>query len=201
VGDWQIAVNNSKPYTLPDFGPTDAHVRGSLGLDITHNIVQGQNIICVIVRTAQPDGGLLNPLYLAGEFGVMLNPDRLVPQKSEGRFECYEENFLPYYAGVIEYVSEFTLQCLPETDAALVEFVYAEPFHDAVEVSINGGDYAPILWQPRRLKLATQQLHVGENRLTTRVYTTLIRSFEGQCFDYHRHVYRDIENTARDMTS
>jgi hypothetical protein len=137
-------------------------------------------------------------LYLAGEFGVMLNPDRLVPQKSEGRFECYEENLLPYYAGVIEYVSEFTLQCLPETDAALLDFVYAEPFYEAVEVSINGGDYAPILWQPHRLKLATQQLRVGKNRLTTRVYTTLIRSFEGQCFDYHRHVYRDIENTARD---
>jgi hypothetical protein len=36
------------------------------------------------------------------------------------------------------------------------------------------------------------QLRIGENRLLARVYTSLIRSFEGQWFDYISHTYRDV---------
>ncbi len=196
VGDWRIRINNSSPWTQDNFQPTDAHVRGSLGLDITANLVQGTNTISVDVVTARPDGGLLNPLYLAGEFGVMLNPDRMVPPKSEGLFEDYEENLIPYYAGVLEYTTGFAVDRLPEGDAVLVEFEYAAPFHETAEVSINGSGYTPLLWQPRCLKLPIRQLRVGRNTLATRVYTTLIRSFEGQWFDYRRHVYREVASAV-----
>ena len=192
AGDWHIAVNGKAPFQQNDFQPADAHVRGSLGVDVTQFLVQGQNTIRVDVVTAQPDGGLLNPLYLAGEFGVMLNPLRLVAQKSEGQFERYEENLLPYYAGVLEYVTEFTLEHLLETETVLAEFEYDTPFHEATEISVNGGPYRPLLWQPRRLELATRQLQPGRNTLVTRVYTSLIRSFEGQRFDYEKHIYQEI---------
>jgi hypothetical protein len=192
IGDWQITVNTSFLLHPEDFQPTGAHVRGSQGVDITNFLVQRQNTIRIDVVTAQPDGGLLNPLYLAGDFGVTLHPVCLVPQKPVGGFEQYVQNLLPYYAGVLEYTTEFSLECLPETDDVLVEFDYGDHFHEATEVSINGSAFVPVLWQPRCLKLATQQLRPGENTLTTRVYTTLIRSFEGQWFDYDQHIYREI---------
>ena len=33
---------------------------------------------------------------------------------------------------------------------------------------------------------------MGENLLRIRFYTALIRSFEGQWFDYEAHRYRDV---------
>jgi hypothetical protein len=47
-------------------------------------------------------------------------------------------------------------------------------------------------WTPREVVLPVRFLHAGENVLRTRVLTTLIRSFEGQWFDYEAHRYREV---------
>jgi hypothetical protein len=200
VGDWRIAVNESDPLGPADFRPTTAHVRGSLGVDITGRLVQGENTICVEVTTDRSDGGLLNPLYLAGDFGVTLDLLCIVARRDEGLFERYEENLLPCYAGVVEYTTAFVLDRLPDTDRVRVMFAYKGSFHEASEVSVNGGPYRPVVWQPRCIELERERLRVGQNTLKTRVYTTLIRSFEGQRFDYELHRYEDVvsANISRD---
>ena len=66
------------------------------------------------------------------------------------------------------------------------------PFHDACEVSINGGAWRALPWEPRSLELPTSELHSGRNEVRVKVYTTLIRAFEGQWFDHDAHCYRDI---------
>jgi len=192
VGDWRISVNGSDPLGPADFQPTKAHVRGSQGADVTDRLVPGENVIRVEVTTDRTDGGLLNPLYLAGNFGVWLNPARIVARGEEGLFEEYGANLLPHYAGVIEYTTTFALDHLPEAKRVLVAFDYGKPFHEASEVSVNDGPYQPVLWQPRCIALERARLRVGENTLKTRVYTTLIRSFEGQRFDYELHEYQDV---------
>jgi hypothetical protein len=192
VGEWSISVNQGEPIRAERFQPTTAHVRGSLGVDITDLVQQGENTISVEVVTDRPDGGLLNPLYVAGGFGVALDPVRLVDRKRTGAFERYEENLLPYYAGVILYTTRFVLDHVPSTDEVILYFEYDRPFHEATEVSINGSPYQPVVWQPRCVKLATEYLSEGENILSTWVYTTLNRSFEGQWFDYETHQVRDV---------
>jgi hypothetical protein len=99
---------------------------------------------------------------------------------------------LPYYAGIIEYETTFSLKDLPEDDTTVVQFEYDRPFHEATEVSINGSAYRPVLWHPRRIKLPTLRLRSGTNVLRVRVYTTQVRAFEGQWFDYGRHAYRRV---------
>jgi len=123
---------------------------------------------------------------------VTLEPVRLVQRKPTGSFEQYEENLLPFYAGTIQYTTRFVLDDIPAADHVIVQFEYDRPFHEATEVSINASPYTSVAWQPRCVKLPTRYLIVGENILKTRVYTTLIRSFEGQWFDYESHRYRDI---------
>jgi hypothetical protein len=135
---------------------------------------------------------LLNPLYLAGDFGVELEPVQLVERPEWGGFETYKENRLPYYAGVLEYEIEFDLEHIPDGLRVLAQFESDAPFHEASEVSINGGDWRPILWKPRYRVLSADQLQAERNELRVRVYTTLIRSFEGQWFDYARHAYRGV---------
>ena len=61
----------------------------------------------------------------------------------------------------------------------MVEPEYKESFHEACEVSINNNKYRPLLWEPRCLKILVSELKTGNNKLTTRVYTNLLRSFEG----------------------
>jgi hypothetical protein len=40
--------------------------------------------------------------------------------------------------------------------------------------------------------MPTNELREGTNILQTRVYTTLIRAFEGQSFDIGAHAYREV---------
>ena len=108
-----------------------------------------------------------------------------------GLFERYEDNLLPFYAGVIRYTTPFFLEQVPATDDVILNFEYDCPFHEATEVSVNGSPWIPVAWQPRCLQLSTEYLTVGANTLNTRVYTTLMRSFEGQWFDYDTHQVRD----------
>jgi hypothetical protein len=178
--------------TAADFVPVDAHVRGSLGVEVTSALRPGANVLRVDLTTDRLDGGLRNVLYLAGDFGVALDPPALVPRDPDGHFETYEANGLPFYAGVIDYALTVDLAALPDTEVVLVALDTAPPCHEAIEVAINGGPARPILWQPREVVVPTGELRLGHNHLDVRVYTSLIRGFEGQWFDYGAHRYRDV---------
>jgi hypothetical protein len=167
-------------------------VRGSLGADITALLRPGSNTLRVEIADARPEGGLLNPLYLAGDFGVALNPPRLIERPELGSFESHEANGLPFYAGAIEYTLDFDLLAVPQGERLQTDFVTDAPFHDACEISINGGAWHTLPWEPRSLELATSELHPGRNEVRVKVYTTLIRAFEGQRFDHDAHCYREI---------
>lgn len=190
-GDWSIDLNGTV-VREPDFAATDAHVRGSLGCDVTDAVRTGDNRLVLHVRTDRMDGGLLNALYLAGDFGVHLDPPTLASRAKSGRFEAYRENGLPYYAGTLTYGSTFDIADLPDAEHVSLDFAYEVPFHEATEVSVNGGPFIPVLWQPRSIVLPRVSLNVGSNTLVTRVHTSLIRSFEGEWFDYEQHAGRPV---------
>jgi hypothetical protein len=192
VGDWHLQINDSAVIKMADFHKTEAHVRGSLGLDVTPHLRQDDNVITLSLRTNRLDGGLRNPLYLAGDFGVELAPLRLAERQLTGKFEAWEANGLPFYAGVVEYTTNFELERLPDDDPVLVEVDHGIPFQEASEISINGGPWRPLLWSPYRVLLPIHELREGSNILETRVYTTLIRAFEGQSFDIESHAYREV---------
>jgi hypothetical protein len=192
VGAGQIQINESSPFTEADFHLTEAHVRGSLGLDITPFLRQGRNQITIAVQTDRLDGGLRNPLYLAGTFGVALDPPRLVERPPHGEFEAYEANGLPFYAGVVEYGTTFELDAVPEGETCVAAVEYGRAFQEASEIAINDGPWRPLPWSPYRTLVASAEFVRGVNRLRIQVYTSLIRAFEGQWFDPVSHTYRDI---------
>jgi hypothetical protein len=192
IGDWELEVNGGAPLKGSDFAPTGSHVRGSLGADITGRLRSGRNRIAVAVRTDRLDGGLLNALYLAGDFGVEVNPPALVVRSPLGAFERHEENGLPFYAGTVEYELSRELAELPAGPSVVAELDGGAGFQEACEVSVNGGPWRPVLWEPRRILLERLELRAGENQLRVRVSTTLARAFEGQWFDSVRHAYREV---------
>jgi len=192
VGDWSIQINNSELINSQSFEPTEAHIRGSLGADITPYVKTGNNTVTVNLKTNRIDGGLLNPLYLAGDFGVELEPLKVVEPKFEGGFDTWEENALPYYSGMVEYETSFELDKIPDEENVIIEINHGIPFQDATEVCINNGEWRQIPWSPYCTLTPSSELGSGINSLKIRVYTTLIRSFEGQWFDIENHCYREI---------
>ena len=191
-GDWSIRINGSVPLGPADFLPSQVHVRGSLGVGITTRLNPGANTLEVDVATDNPAGGLLNPLYLAGSFGVSLNPLRLIKRPPAGYFEDYPANHLPFYAGEVEYRCLFPLDTVPTGPRLRVELDFPVPFHEACQVSFNGSPWQALPWEPYHPEIDAHQLKIGANELRLRVYTTLIRSFEGQNFDYAQHRYVQI---------
>lgn len=179
VGEWLILVNN-RPLRQDEFLDTTSHVKGSLGMDITDLLHQGENTIHVKVRTAKHDGGLLNCLYLAGFFAVELATKSLKTFMDKGRFEDYTANGLPYFSGCIEYRTLFDVKKIPEAEYVHLDFSCFNNFRDACEICVNDGGYASCLWEPRLIKVKTEILNLKNNKLTVKVHTSLIRSFEGE---------------------
>jgi hypothetical protein len=192
VGDWHLWINDAPALAPDQFSPTTAHVRGSLGVDISPLLRPGANSVRVAVTTDRTDGGLRNPLYLAGDFGVTVQPPQLTRRRAAGAFEKWEENGLPYYAGAVEYGLEVDLPELPTGDPILADFEAGPGFQDACEVSLNGGPWHALPWSPRRCLVRRAELRCGRNAVRVRVYTTLIRAFEGQWFDVECHRYRSV---------
>jgi hypothetical protein len=193
VGEWSVRVNDAERIGPAAFGPTDTHVRGSLGVDITGAARPGRNTITVDVRTDRLDGGLLNCLYVAGEFGVRLGAvPALLARPAEGEFEAYEANGLPYYAGAVEYEMQVDLGDVPADGPVLADLDFGPAFEDACEICLNGGPWHAVPWSPRLVMLPAGAIRPGENALRVRVYSSLGRAFEGQVFDPIRHAYHDV---------
>ena len=192
VGEWSIRVNDCRPIVAADFSPVDMHVRGSLGAEVTGHLRPDANTLVVDVTTDRHDGGLLNALYLAGDFGVALDGPTLTPRQASGAFEAYEANGLPYYAGLVEYEMDVAVPDAPADRDVLATFDFGAAFEDACEVSLNGGAWHALPWSPRRTLLPAGTLRPGANQLRVRVFTSLGRAFEGQAFDPIAHRYRDV---------
>jgi hypothetical protein len=183
---WSIRLNAGPGRGANDFHQTRAGVRGTLGANITADLRPGTNRIELELETAAPDGGLLNPLYLAGDFGVTLSPLSIADRRDAGVFERYNENGLPFYSGVVEYRTTFVADGVN----TMIELDMGAGFEEACEVSVNDGAWQAMPWRP----YVFQAVRAGENDLVIRVHTTLIRAFEGQSFDTDSHAYVTVES-------
>jgi hypothetical protein len=195
VGQWTLLVNESEPVGLSDFAPTDAHVRGSLGVDITRWLRPGRNRITIELKTDQMEGGLINAIYLAGDFAVELGRQAhgLAAGKRQGEFEAWEANGLPFYAGVLECEGSFELSGeAAARNPELLRLRWPCRFEEAVEVSVNGGPWRRVLWSPALVKVEPGEVKPGKNQIKVRVHTSLLRAFEGQRFDIDRHEMLEV---------
>lgn len=192
VGTWEVRINDEAPLCADAFRVSSSFTRGCLGVDVTPHLEQGVNRITVDVRTDRSDGGLLNALYLAGDFAVALAPPTLIDRPRTGRFEDFEGNGLPFYSGIIDYEGEVEIKNDPGEGAVLVEPGFDNEFRDACEISLNGGPVHRLPWSPRSFRAAPGELRAGANRVRIRVFTSLLRAFEGEAFDEAAHVAKPI---------
>jgi hypothetical protein len=142
-------------------------------------------IDCVTDRV---DGGLREPLFLAGDFAVHRGPlPVLQPPLTHGQWEDYDANGLPWYAGVIEYQTTLAIEVLPPGDEFLVDLELPAVGGPGLTLSCNDSPWHAVPWRPQRLLLPRTELKVGNNNLRLRVHGDLLRAYESQRWNEAEH--------------
>lgn len=196
IGEWSLTVNGSPALGPEDFAPTDSHVRGSIAADITGVLQPGRNTIAITLTTDRADGGLRNPLYLAGDFAARLDGPALQPLPETGAFGAWEDNGLPWFAGALVYRGTVEIATVPDGDCVEVELDLPYDFQDTCEVSLNGGSWQPMGWSPYRVAVPASTLHHGSNEVALRVHTPLGRAFDGLRFDVDSHTPQPVNDAG-----
>ena len=168
----------------------ERHARGSLGVDITALLRPGSNTLRIEITDARPEGGLLNPLYVAGDFGVGANPLCLIerPEMAGSRpTRLTGCRSMP----VRSSLRSIRLSTVLQSERVCVDLIADAPFHErrGLDQPRRRGTHCP---GSRAVELASAALKPGTNEVRVKVYTTLIRAFEGQWFDYDTHCYREV---------
>jgi len=142
--------------------------------DITRAAKKGINTIEVEMMVDDPQGGLLEPLRIFGDFEITAAPDASLPTlraiRGARSVECgtWTEAGFPFYSGTCCYEKTVTLKqwgagsrlvlCLPKMKGS-------------AEVTINDRVAGVMTWTPYELDI-TDRVVPGENRLTIRASNT-----------------------------
>ncbi len=196
-GEWKICLNG---HEIREFVNKEFYNHTNLAADVSGYLQKGTNQIQVQVHCVKNYDGLRNPLYIFGDFAVIVKEgvQTAVPTIQKGEFGKQLAIGLPFYAGDVIYRHEVVLEHAPELP---VQLDLAVPeLQDAVRVIINGKDCGISAWTPRILEVPADTFHAGSNTVELVVSNTLAGLFEGQYFDQKLHKYVQIEDQTKDVT-
>ncbi|WP_199613829.1 glycosyl hydrolase [Paenibacillus alkalitolerans] len=196
-GDYVIRLNGNK-IVEEDFNWRFIYDNSNQVTDVALMLKAGENTLSIEVTIANDWDGVVDALYLIGDFGVRTTAGKndgpaIVPVPREGLLQNGPYEGLPYYAGTIAFRRNITLSDIPDTDTFRLVFRdWDANFHDCAEVLVNGHSLGVRPWTPYVWEGRTDLLTKGANRIEVRVTNTLIGLLEGKWFDYEAHVLKDI---------
>ncbi|MBO0995384.1 glycosyl hydrolase [Bacillus sp. SD088] len=166
--------------------------------DICSLIKKGTNTIEIKGKIHHDWQGVVDPLYIKGDFGVeftnALQPILTeLPRNSPALIGPYKG--LPYYAGKVHFQRKIHLNSLPATADFALQFSEFEHFHECAEVVVNGHSLGVKAWSPYRWEGKTSILSEGENVIDVKVTNTLVGLLEGKYFDDETHTLKDVRKT------
>ncbi len=170
-------------------------------VDVTEDLTLGINELCVRVLINGDDDGLVDPLYLVGNFGISLGepeaPIRLTALPRSHQNCGLVPRGYPYYSGTLCFSRHFTLDTIfSEAEFELDFDHWPATFHECAEVLINGVSLGVKAWMPYRFVASTAILQPGLNQVEVRVTQSLSRTFEGRYFDDQLQAMRPITADA-----
>lgn len=188
-GDWEMILNG-KVLVRETFRRKPFYDLNNDGVLITPFLKQGLNCLEVKVWATRMDDGLLNPLYLCGDFGVFRMESgtgwKLTSLPTKGLLQQPAQSGIPFYAGTIRYSRRMALN--PAMAPLRIGITDIE---DPVELLLNGATVGVRAWEPFIWKLPAERVKLGENLIELKVSTTLLGLYEGSYFDPESHCYRE----------
>ena len=193
-GEWRIEINDN-PLFSEDFQNVEIFLPSNLAKEISCFLKPGNNEIKIKIDTKKADDGLLNPVYLCGNFSVYKdhvdNNWRITSFQKMGKISEMRANGLPFYAGAIRYSTKMPIDANSIEDV-LELYINENNFQDAAELFVNGISAGVRAWSPYKWRVKKTWLKAGINEIEIEVSNTLLGLFEGQYFDYHEHRYSEI---------
>jgi len=193
-GEWRIEINDN-PLFSEDFQNVEIFLPSNLAKEISCFLKPGNNEIKIKIDTKKTDDGLLNPVYLCGNFSVykdhVNNNWRITSFQKMGKISEMRANGLPFYAGAIRYSTKMPIDANSIEDV-LELYINENNFQDAAELFVNGISAGVRAWSPYKWRVKKTWLKAGINEIEIEISNTLLGLFEGQYFDYHEHRYSEI---------
>jgi hypothetical protein len=191
TGDFTLEINGN-PLRRGDFAPHFVYDPMNRAAEIGHLLVTGTNRLTLTAAADDDSGGLIDPLYLFGNFGVFPDPEngRIAidaPPAAVALTDRPAAGF-PFYAGTLSLKRDVVIAKLPSRSKFILRFRdWPAHFHDCAEVWVNGRPLGVRPWLPYEWEGETGWLSPGTNTLEIRVTNTLSALFEGAYFDYATH--------------
>src|SRR5690625_1876379 len=198
-GDLEILINDTiVPYKA--FQQKFVYDHNNLVCDIESLINSGKNTIQVRGQVNHDWEGLIDSLYIMGDFGVSFDENlcpivTCPPNMVNSITGPYKG--LPYYAGTITLRRNININTLPDTQTFVVHFKEFEEFHECAEVIINGHSLGVRAWSPYEWYGKTKNLLKGSNIVEVKVTNTLNGLLEGDAFNYQTHELNDVRITKK----
>lgn len=184
-GEWSLWLNGRR-IPVESFEPRFRWDVTNREVDVRSLLQPGRNVLSVRVTVREQTDGLVDALYLLGDFGVRVTPGQapiLTALPTAVRWEHFAADGLPYYAGVLQLANNIPL---PAIEEAIVAFRLPDDvlmYAGLTELSANGHPLGLRPWAPYRWETASSHLRVGQNDLTVTLTTTLAGLLEGKRYD------------------
>ncbi|GMA62017.1 hypothetical protein [Alicyclobacillus fastidiosus] len=196
-GDYFITFNGHKIEPC-DFHPKFFYDHANIACPVDGFLREGRNTIEIEVQINRDWDGLVDAIYLAGDFGVAFDESRVSVITTAAREAALCSGPLPsypFYSGTLSFKRSFTLNQKLDSSNFVLEFPDLSPdFHDCAEVILNGNSLGVCPWSPYQWRGRTNLLQAGANELEVKVTNTLVGTLEGRYFDYQAHQLREVED-------
>ncbi len=205
LGEWSIRING-EAVEEKWFFRKKIYLDTNLAAEVGRILVPGENEMIVKMKVDVSFGGMRNPLYLFGNFGVERRGDEwhLTPLRRSGKLGDFVQAGIPFYYGAVTYTGEFLME---ETDAGAevcetsgdvsegdvyVRLENVPWLADSVRLSAGGYETSPCPWQPYIFRFPSGCLKQGKNMVKIKLRNTALGLFEGQRFDCQTHSYEAL---------
>jgi len=191
LGDWEIFVNQNR-IEERDFVHRKVYLETNLAVEVGKYLVSGENEIVVRTRVEVSFGGMRNPLYLFGDFGVEKREGDwyLIPLGKKGNPEDFSQAGLPFYYGEVTFTAELLVEEISGEEVCVK--LDAPWLADSVRLEAGGYETPPCAWQPYGFIIPTACLKRGGNVVKIKVRNTALGLFEGQRFHREKHKYESL---------
>ena len=197
LGEWSIRLNEAV-YGAGDFLSYPVYLPANLAVDVTNAICDGENYLELQIHAQESFGGIRNPLYLYGDFGVFFENGQAVLEtvKAVGCIKDLTGCGLPYFAGTVQFT-----KTLSEAEEWLNDKGDEEPvcirlqdkyFHDALHLKLGEQNIGVCAYAPYEFTVTAGALK-EHRKMVFSLDTSLSRLFEGEYFDEVAHRYRRVD--------
>jgi hypothetical protein len=181
LGEWEIWLNGH----AVRFKHRRRWSVDNLEADVAGLLEMGPNTLLVRVTATQAWDGLVDAVYLLGDFAVLLSqPDRAVLAEPPAQLRWTERHATgyPYFSGTIQLSRQVSIPaadgalCLRLPDAELM-------FAGVAQLTIDGHALGVRAWAPYVWDVPSSAMRGGVSDLTLTLTTTLIEQLEGKRYD------------------